>query len=144
MAKMEYLVRCFLWLHGFIFVYQGMSYINVPQNEVVLAMLKTEALEGPGLNIAVPFLGISYLTIGIFNLLAAVIFNVKESCFILIGSGVFFHFGMVIVRTTLDPRASYYYKPGAIQRTNMAQCLIGLICCTVGILGYFKSRIRRI
>ena len=144
MARMEYLIRCFLWLHGFIFVYQGMSYINVPQNEVVIAMLKAEALEGPGLDIAVPFLGISYLTIGAFNLLAAVMFSTKESCFILIGSGVFFHFGMVVVRTTLDPRAAYYYKQGAIQRTNIAQSVIGIICCIVGTLGYFRNRIKRI
>ena len=141
---MDYLVRCVLWFHGFIFVYQGMSYINVPQNDVVKAMLKTEALEGPGLDIAVPFLGISYLTIGAFNLLGAVIFSVKDSCLILIASGLFFHFGMATVRSTLEPKSAYYYKTGAIQRTNIAQCIIGLICCIVGIFGYTKNRMRSI
>lgn len=144
MARTEKLVRLCLWFHGFIFVYQGLSYINVPQNKVVLAMLKTEALDGPGLDIAVPFLGISYLTIGAFNLLGTVVFNLKESSFILFGSGIFFHFGMVTVRSTLESKVAYYYKAGAIQRTNLAQCVIGLICCIVGILGYTKSRVRRI
>ena len=130
-----YIVRGILQLHGSILVRQGMSYIKTPKNEVFISLLKKEGMQGPGLDIAVPFLGISYITVGIFNFLASLAFAFNEACYILIASGIFFHIGMSIVRSRLDIQASNLYKPGTIYRINLIQRGIGVVCCTVGILG---------
>ena len=131
----EYIVRGILLFHGLILVKQGMSYIKTPQNEVFITLLKKEGLQGPGLDIAVPFLGISYVTVAVSNFLASVTFGFNEVCYILIASGTFFHIGMSIVRSRLDIKTSNLYKPGMIYRTNLIQRGIGVVCCTAGILG---------
>ena len=131
----EYVVRGILLIHGLLLALQGMSYTKTPQNEVFITLLKKEGLQGPGLNIAVPFLGISYVTVGVSNFLACVTFGFNEACYILIASGTFFHIGMSIVRSRLDMQTSNLYKPGMIYSTNLTQICIGLVCCTVGILG---------
>lgn len=132
----EYIVRGILLFHGLILVKQGMSYIKTPQNEVFISLLKKEGLQGPGLNIAVPFLGISYITVGAFNFLASLAFAVSEACYILTASGIFFHIGMSIVRSRLDIQTSNLYKTGTIYTTNLTQRFIGLVCCSIGILGF--------
>ena len=132
----EYIVRGILLFHGLILVKQGMSYIKTPQNEVFISLLKKEGLQGPGLNIAVPFLGISYITVGSFNFLASLAFAVNEACYILTASGIFFHIGMSIVRSRLDIQTSNLYKTGTIYTTNPTQRFIGLVCCSTGILGF--------
>ena len=108
---MEYIVRGFLFLHGFMLGRQGTSYIKTPRNEVFLNFLKKEGLEGPGLDIVVPFLGISYISVGVFNILAGIVFGIKESSYILIASGLVFHIGMATVRSTLEPITYDLYKP---------------------------------
>ena len=132
---MDYIVRGFLCLHGFILAKQGMSYINMPRNEVLITLLKKEGLEGPGLDIIVPFLGISYITIGSLNLLAAAVFSINEACYVLIASGFLFHIGMATVRSTLKPQTYSLYKPGKISQTNKVQFGIGIICMLIGIIG---------
>ena len=114
---------------------QGMSYINMPRNEVLITLLKKEGLEGPGLDIIVPFLGISYITIGSLNLLAAAVFIIHEACYVLIASGFLFHIGMATVRSKLDPQTYSLYKPGQISQTNRVQFGIGIICMLIGIIG---------
>ena len=65
------------------------------------SLLKNEGLLGPGLDIAVPFLGIAYLSVGFLNLLAGMTFGDQEANYLLIGSGLAFHIGMATVRSTL-------------------------------------------
>ena len=96
---MDYIVRGFLCLHGFILAKQGISYINMARNEVLITLLKKEGLEGPGLDIIVPFLGVSYITIGSLNLLAAAVFSINEECYVLIASGFLLHIGVETVRS---------------------------------------------
>ena len=134
---MEYIVRGFLCLHGLMLCNQGASYINTPRNKVLVGMLKKEGLDGPGLNIIVPFLGISYVTVGGFNLLAFVVFSYSEACYILIGSGLIFHIGMATVRAKLDVQTADLYQAGMVRKTNMMQYGIGIICCTLGTIGSF-------
>ena len=100
-------------------------------------MLKNEGLEGPGLDILVPFLGISYIAIGGFNLLASVLFSINEACYILIGSGFLFHIGMATIRAKLDLQTANLYKAGMVSKTNTTQYFIGILCCTVGFMGRF-------
>ena len=132
---MEYIVRIFLFFHGCLLGKQGVSYINNPRNEVFLNLLKNEGLEGPGLDIVVPFVGISYLTIGVFNILAGIVFSVNEACYTLMASGLMLHIGMATVRATLDRRASDLYKPGMLAKTNKIQYGMGIVCTTIGIIG---------
>ena len=82
----EYIVRGVLLAHGILLLKQGESYIKTPQNQVFISLLKKEGLQGPGLDIAVPFLGISYVTVGVFNFLASLTFGFQEACYILIAS----------------------------------------------------------
>ena len=131
----EYIVRGVLLAHGILLLNQVMSYIKTPQNQVFISLLKKEGLQGPGLDIAVPFLGISYVTVGVFNFLASLTFGFQEACYILISSGTFLHIGMSIVQSRLDIQTSNLYKTGTIYTTNVTQSFIGLVCCAVGILG---------
>ena len=132
---MEYIIRIFLVFHGFGLAKQGVSYIKSPRNKVFLDLLKTEGLEGPGLDIVVPFLGISYLTIGSFNILSGIVFGVNEACYVLMTSGLMFHIGMATFRATLDRRASNLYKPGLLVKTNIIQYGMGIVCTAIGIFG---------
>ena len=136
-TMIDFIIRGFLCLHGFLLGKQGISYINVPRNDVLISLLKKEGLEGPGLDILVPFLGITYVTIGSFNLLAAVLFSVNEACYILIASGFLFHIGIATVRSRLDPRTYNLYKPGIIPQTNRVQFGMGVMCMMIGIIGCF-------
>ena len=131
----EYIVRGVLLSHGILLLNQVMSYIKTPQNQVFISLLKKEGLQGPVLDIAVPFLGISYVTVGVFNFLASITFGFQVACYILIASGTFFHIGMSIVLSRLDIQISYLYKTGTIYTTNVTHSFIGLVCCAVGILG---------
>ena len=132
---MEYIVRVFLFFHGCVLGKQGASYINSPRNKVFLDLLKKEGLEGPGLDIVVPFLGISYLTVGVFNIISGIVFSINEACYLLMASGLVFHIGMETVRATLDRRASDLYKPGLLTKTNIVQYGMGMICTVIGIVG---------
>ena len=133
----EYIVRGFLLLHGFMLGKQGTSYIKVPRNEVFFTLLKKEGLEGPGLDIAVPFLGISYLTVGVFNILASLAFHINEACCVLLASGFAFHIGMATIRANLDAHTADLYKTGTVRQTNLMQYAVGMVCCTIGIIGCF-------
>ena len=134
---MDYVVRVMLCVHGFGLSKQGLSYIKNPRNEVFESLLKNEGLLGPGLDIAVPFLGIAYLSIGFLNLLAGMAFGEKEANYILIGSGLVFHIGMATVRSTLCTKTYDLYKPGMIRKTNTMQYGIGMLCAVIGVINCF-------
>ena len=136
---MEYIIRTLLLLDGVLLVKQGLLYIRTPG----MALLKEEGLpqKGPGMDIVVSFLGISYFSIGMFNLLASLKFGFEESCYILMFSGFFFHIGMATVR---DYHSMKIYPiiglpkilEGIIRKNNKIQLTIGLTCFTTGMLGF--------
>ena len=99
-------------------------------------LLKEEGLLGPGLDIAVPFLGISYFTVGLLNIFAGLIFNITEANYILIVTGVAYHIGMAVVRSNLNIETANLYKSRMISKTNSMQYGIGILCTSIGILGY--------
>ena len=136
---LDYIVRGFLCLHGYLLCKLGMSYINTPRNEFLISLFKKEGLEGPGLDILAPFLGISYVTIGSFNLLAALLFSIKEACFVLMASGLLFHIGIATVRARLDTSTQNLYKKGKIYETNKSQFGIGCLCLLFGLTGLFYA-----
>ena len=101
-------------------------------------MLKKEGLEGPGLDIIVPFLGASYVTIGSILLLAALLFPLGEACSVLVAYGLFFNIGQATVRVRLD--AHSLYKPGMIAKISGFQFILGVLCLVIGIIGHcYKS-----
>ena len=122
-------------LHGILVGKLGLSYITSPRNDYLLALLKEKGSEGPGLEIATPFLGAAYLTVGVLNSLAATMFTFTDATYVLISSGLFYHFGMAIVRLTLDSRIADLYKPGMIRQTNVTQFAMGMLCCGIGFWG---------
>ena len=137
--KMEYLLRGLLSIHGLILIKQGISYISNPRNKVFESLLIKEGLVGPGLDIAVPFLGIAYFTVGLINVLAGLIFRTIEANSILISTGFVFHIGMAMVRSNLNPRTYIWYKPGMISKTNAMQFGIGIFLIFVGLIEYFYN-----
>ena len=133
---MEYIIRGLLFFHGIMITRQGISYIRNPRNEVFENLLKEEGLLGPGLDIAVPFLGISYFSVGLLNVLAGLTFSITEANYILIVTGVAYHIGMALVRSNLNIETANLYKPRMISKTNSMQYGIGILCTSIGILGY--------
>ena len=131
----SFVVTGLLLILGVLLAKQGLSYIFTPRNPVLLSLLKKEGLSGPGLDIIVPFLGISYLTIGSLNLLAAAFFTKREASSILLVSGLIFHIGMATVRACLEPGTYNLYKQGAIWKTNIVQLVVGVACVATGIIG---------
>ena len=128
--------RTFLCAHGLLLCRQGLTYIKSPKNEILMSMLTVEGASGPGLNIIVPFLGISYITIGMLNIMSGLLFGLKEASLVLGLSGLVFHIGMAAVRATLDHKTSLMYKPGVISKTNRTQAFIGLFCLVVAFAVY--------
>ena len=76
---------------------------------------KNEVLDGPGLDllhILVPLYGGSLFTIGIFNLTAFFLFEIKESSYVLLASGICFWLGTIFVRSTFSEKTLNHYKKG--------------------------------
>ena len=76
---------------------------------------KNEVLNGPGLDllqILVPLYGGSLFTIGIFNLTACFLFEIKESSYVLLASGICFWLGTIFVRSTFSKKTLNHYKTG--------------------------------
>ena len=76
---------------------------------------KNEVLDGPGLDllhILVPLYGGSLFTIGIFNLTAFFLFEIKESSCVLLASGICFWLGTIFVRSTFSKKTLNHYKTG--------------------------------
>ena len=137
LMMMEYLLRGLLSIHGVILIKQGISYISNPRNNVFESLLIKEGLAGPGLDIAIPFLGIAYFSVGLINVLAGLIFRTSEANSILISTGFVFHIGMALVRSNLNPRTYIWYKPGMISKTNSMQFEIGIFLIFIGLIEYF-------
>ena len=79
---------------------------------------KNEVLNGPGLDllhILVPLYGGSLFTIGIFNLTAFFLFEIKESSYVLLASGICFWLGTIFVRSTFSKKTLNHYKTGLTQ-----------------------------
>ena len=133
---MEYMTRGLLFFHGVMITRQGITYIRNPRNEVFVNLLKEEGLLGPGLDIAVPFLGVSYFCVGLLNVLAGLTFSLREANYVLIVTGIAYHIGMAMVRSNLNIETANLYKPRMISKTNSMQYGIGILCASIGILGY--------
>ena len=99
---------------------------------------KNEVLDGPGLDllhILVPLYGGSLFTIGIFNLTAFFLFEIKESSYVLIASGICFWLGTIFVRSTFSKKTLNHYKKGKKKYLDLLHALVGLACLLAGILG---------
>ena len=99
---------------------------------------KNEVLDGPGLDllhILVPLYGGSIFTIGIFNLTALFLFEIKESSCVLLASGICFWLGTIFVRSTFSKKTLNHYKKGKKKYLDLLHALVGLACLLAGILG---------
>ena len=134
----EFILRVFLLLHGLWLCRIGMLWIKNPRIEVFEYILTNKGLDGPGLDIMVPFLGKSFFTAGILDLVSSLLFGTKESSYVLIISGIFFHFGAIFIRSTMDEKTLGFFKEGYWIMNSM-QFVIGFVCLLVGILGYLQG-----
>ena len=99
---------------------------------------KNEVLDGPGLDllhILVPLYGGSLFTIGLFNLTAFFLFEIKESSYVLLASGICFWLGTIFVRSTFSKKTLNHYKKGRKEILDLLHALVGLACLIAGILG---------
>ena len=99
---------------------------------------KNEVLDGPGLDllhILVPLYGGSLFTIGLFNLTAFFLFEIKESSYVLLASGICFWLGTIFVRSTFSKKTLNHYKKGRKEILDLLHALVGLACLLAGILG---------
>ena len=99
---------------------------------------KNEVLDGPGLDllhILVPLYGGSLFTIGVFNLTAFFLFEIKESSYVLLASGICFWLGTIFVRSTFSKKTLNHYKKGRKEILDLLHALVGLACLLTGILG---------
>ena len=99
---------------------------------------KNEVLDGPGLDllhILVPLYGGSLFTIGIINLTAFFLFEIKESSYVLLASGICFWLGTIFVRSTFSKKTLNHYKKGRKEYLDLLHALVGLACLLAGILG---------
>ena len=130
---MGYVARGLLCVLAIMCVYQGIFYVQGPDNRALKAILNPENLNAPALNVLVPFLGICYLNLGVFNLLAGVVFGINEACYVLIVSGLMFHVGSAILRSLMNEETANLYLTGVARRTNIIQYVLGAVYIVVGI-----------
>ena len=105
-----------------------------PKNRAIKSLLKEENLKEPVLKILVPFLGLTYLNLGIFNLLAGIALSTNEACYVIILSGLIFHIGSVILRSLMDGSVVDLYKEGAHRRINIIQYVLGPLYVILGVI----------
>ena len=131
---MGYIVRVFLGLLALSCIYQGVFYVMGPKNRAIKRLFDEKHLDAPILNILVPFLGITYLNLGIFNLLAGIALSTNEACYIIILSGLMFHIGSAIFRSLMDESVVALYKEGTHRRTNIIQYVLGPFYVILGVI----------
>ena len=105
-----------------------------PKNREIKRLFKEENLEAPVLKILVPFLGLTYLNLGIFNLLAGIALSANEACYVIILSGLIFHIGSATFRSLMDGSTVALYKEGAHRRTNIIQYVVGPFYVILGVI----------
>ena len=131
---MGYIVRVFLGLLALSQIYQGVFYVMGPKNRAIKRLFEEKNLEAPILNILVPFLGITYLNLGIFNLLAGIALSTNDACYVIILSGLIFHLGSAIFRSLMSKSVVELYKKGKYRRTNIIQYVLGPIYVILGVI----------
>ena len=131
---MGYIVRALLCVLAIQCIYQAVFYLQGPKNRAIKGLFKEETLDAPIAKILVPFLGLTYLNLGIFNLLAGVVLSVNEACYVIILSGLVFHIGSAIFRTFMDKSMIELYKEGAHRRTNIIQYVLGPLYVILGVI----------
>ena len=82
-----------------------------------------------------PLYGTSLLTIGMLNLLAFLLFEIEESSYVLLASGIFFWFATNFVRSSFSKKTLDHYREGRKEILDVLHALMGLVCFLVGILG---------
>ena len=105
-----------------------------PKNRAIKSILKEENLEEPVLKVLVPFLGLTYLNLGIFNLLAGIALSTNEACYVIILSGLMFHIGSAILRSLMDGSVVELYREGAHRRINIIQYVLGPFYVILGVI----------
>jgi hypothetical protein len=83
----------------------------------------------------VPLYGTSLLIIGILNLMACLLFEIEESSYVLLATGIFFWFATNFVRSSFSKKTLDHYREGKKKILDVLHALIGLVCFLVGILG---------
>ena len=131
---MGYVVRVLLCVLAIMCFYYGVFYVKGPKNRAIERMLNPEFLDAPVLKILVPFLGICYLNLGGFNLLAGLALKTNEACYVAILSGLMFHFGSAIFRSLMDQPTADLYREGVHRRTNVMQYVLGAIYVIIGVI----------
>ena len=131
---MGYIVRVLLCVFAIQCIYQGIFYVKGPKNQAIKRLIKIEALDAPILKILVPFLGLCYINLGIFNLLAGVAMITNEACYVIILSGLMFHIGSAVLRSLMDKETIGLYIDGAHRRTNILQYVLGTFYVIIGVI----------
>ena len=131
---MGYIVRVFLGVLAIQCIYQGVFYVMGSKNREIKRLFKEKNLEAPVLKVLVPFLGLTYLNLGIFNLLAGIALSTNEACYVIILSGLMFHLASAIFRSLMEESVVDLYKEGAHRRTNIIQYVLGPIYVILGVI----------
>ena len=137
MDMIEFILRVFLFIHGMHLCRMGVLCIKNP-GIVFEYILKNKGLVGPGFDTMVPFLGKSFVTAGILDLVSSLLFGTEESSIVLMISGIFFHFGATFIRSTMDEKTQGFFKEG-YWIMSLMQYVIGFLCLLVGMLGYLTA-----
>ena len=72
------------------------------------------------------------------DLVSSLLFGIKESSYVLIISGISFHFGGIFIRLTMDEKTVGYFKE-EYRIMDSVQFLLGCICTILGILGFVAA-----
>ena len=83
-----------------------------------------------------PLYGTSLLTIGILNLMAFFLFEIEESSYVLMVSGIFFWFATNFVRSSFSQETLDHYRKGRKEILDLMHGMFGLACFLAGILVY--------
>ena len=89
-----------------------------------------------------PLYGTSIFTLGMLNLTAFFLFEIKESSLVLMASGISFWFGRIFVRSTFSKKTINHYRKERKGILDVLQALGGLTCVIVGILGFIYGWIK--
>ena len=68
--------------------------------------------------------------------MACLLFEIEESSYVLLASGIFFWFATNFVRSSFSKKTLDHYREGKKKILDVLHALIGLVCFLVGILGF--------
>ena len=72
------------------------------------------------------------------DLVSSLLFGTKELSYVLIISGISFHFGGIFIRFTMDEKTVGYFKE-EYRAVDSVQFLLGCTCTILGILGFVAA-----